>query len=212
MPRELTEDEVQSFRSRLCDSFIKLFAEKGYSAVTMRALAEDIGCSPMTPYRYFKDKEEILAAVRAAGFRKLSERLEAVAADGASPTQMAERAAKAFLDFARDEPNTYRLMYTNLQPDTEHHPQLEVEITRARRNLARLAEIVPQVRSSGIDPSAVAQAYWAALHGVIQLHLNDAFDDATRFEEIVSVLLGILIEGGRSVFGIEEPIRPGNST
>jgi AcrR family transcriptional regulator len=207
VPRELTDEEVQSFRARLCDSFTKLFAERGYSAVTMRALAEDIGCSPMTPYRYFKDKDEILAAARAAGFRRLSERLEGVALEGEeSPARRAERAAQTFISFARDEPNTYRLMYTNLQPETAHHPELEAEISRARRSLARLAEIVPQIRRSGVEPAAVAQAYWAALHGVIQLHLNDAFDESTRFDEIVTVLLGILIEGGRSVFGIDEPV------
>ncbi|MBY0588503.1 TetR/AcrR family transcriptional regulator [bacterium] len=208
MPKELTAEEVQSFRQRLCESFTKLFAERGYSAVTMRALAEDIGCSPMTPYRYFKDKDEILAAARAGGFRRLSERLDSVVDAGPqSPAERAELAAQAFLSFARDEPSTYRLMYTNLQPETAHHPDLEVEISRARRSLARLAEIVPQIRSSGIQPAAVAQAYWAALHGVIQLHLNDSFDPETKFEEIVAVLLGILLEGGRAIFQIDEPVR-----
>jgi AcrR family transcriptional regulator len=202
VPRELTDEEVQSFRSRLCESFTKLYAERGYSAVTMRALAEDIGCSPMTPYRYFKDKEEILAAARAAGFRRLSDRLEKIVGDP-NPVVMAEGAAKAVLEFARDEPNTYRLMYTNLHPEVEQHPELESEIARARRSLARLAEVVPQIHASGARPTAVAQAYWAALHGLIQLHLNDAFDESTQFEEVSQVLLSILIEGGRSLFGID---------
>ncbi len=41
----------------------------------MRQLAAELGCSPMTPYRYFKDKDEILAAVRAAAFDRFSEAL-----------------------------------------------------------------------------------------------------------------------------------------
>jgi hypothetical protein len=41
------------------------------------------------------------------------------------------------------------------------------------------------------------------LHGLIQLHLNDAFDESTQFEEVSQVLLSILIEGGRSLFGID---------
>ena len=33
----------------------------------VRQLAQELGCSAMTPYRYFRDKNEILAAVTAAG-------------------------------------------------------------------------------------------------------------------------------------------------
>ena len=47
----------------------RLFAEHGVEAVTMRQLAAALGVSPMTPYRYFKDKDAILAAVRARGLR-----------------------------------------------------------------------------------------------------------------------------------------------
>ena len=38
----------------------------------MRQLADDLGCSPMTPYRYFRDKDAILAAVRAAAFDRFA--------------------------------------------------------------------------------------------------------------------------------------------
>jgi len=53
-----------------------LFAEHGPEAVTMRQLAAELGCSPMTPYRYFRDKDEILAAVRASAFDRFSDALE----------------------------------------------------------------------------------------------------------------------------------------
>ena len=57
MPRVLSESDVADFRERLCDVAEKLFAEKGPDAVTMRQLASELGVSPMTPYRYFADKE-----------------------------------------------------------------------------------------------------------------------------------------------------------
>ena len=72
MPRVLTETDVADFRERLCVAAERLFAEKGPDAVTMRQLASELGVSPMTPYRYFQDKDDILAAVRTNGFNQLT--------------------------------------------------------------------------------------------------------------------------------------------
>src|SRR6185503_14526016 len=83
MPRVLSETDVADFRDRLCSAAERLFAERGPDAVTMRQLAAELGVSPMTPYRYFEDKDDILAAVRANGFNRFAAALEK-ARDGAS--------------------------------------------------------------------------------------------------------------------------------
>ena len=73
MPRTLTEHDVAEFRERLCELATRRFSERGAEGVTMRALADEAGCSRTTPYRYFKNKAEILAAVRTTGFRRLAD-------------------------------------------------------------------------------------------------------------------------------------------
>src|ERR1700748_906445 len=77
MPRYLTEQDITDFRSELCRVAPERFARFGYEGVTMRQLAEALGCSPKTPYRYFKDKADILATVRAQAFGKFADALEA---------------------------------------------------------------------------------------------------------------------------------------
>ena len=202
MPKELTREEVQSFRQRLCQAFEKRFAEQGYDAVTMRGLAEDVGCSPMTPYRYFEDKDEIFAAARAAGFRRLSDRIESAVAASEDPVERILAACRAYLEFAVAEPDAYRLMYTSLQPAPTDYPELEEEIARSRRIITELAGAVPQVDASPIRPAAAAHAFWAALHGVIQIHLANGFGESVDFEDVVSILMQVLVAGGRAVFGI----------
>ena len=64
MPRYLTEQDIADFRAELCKVATERFARHGYEGVTMRQLAEALGCSPKTPYRYFKDKADILAGAR----------------------------------------------------------------------------------------------------------------------------------------------------
>ena len=58
--------------------------------MTIRQLAAELGVSPMTPYRYFKDKDAILAAVRARAFDRHAEALERAYRDG--PADPAARA------------------------------------------------------------------------------------------------------------------------
>ncbi|MBI3198247.1 MAG: TetR/AcrR family transcriptional regulator [Rhodospirillales bacterium] len=79
MPRYLTEKDIADFRAELCRVATERFARFGYEGVTMRQLAEALGCSPKTPYRYFKDKADILATVRAQAFARFADTLEAAA-------------------------------------------------------------------------------------------------------------------------------------
>ena len=90
MPKTLSPEDIADFQDRLCDAAERLFAESGPDAVTIRQLATDVGVSAMTPYRYFKDKDAILAAVRARAFDRHAEALER--AYGAAPDDPIRRA------------------------------------------------------------------------------------------------------------------------
>ena len=79
MPKTLSSDDIQQFRETMRRVAENAFATRGAQGVTMRELAKELGCSAMTPYRYFRDKDEILAMVRAAAFNRFAARLEAAA-------------------------------------------------------------------------------------------------------------------------------------
>src|SRR3546814_7812724 len=72
MPKILSQDEIDAFRARLCTAAEKRFAAQGVAGVSLRQLAEDLGCSAMTPYRYFRDKDPIVPAVRPAALASFS--------------------------------------------------------------------------------------------------------------------------------------------
>ena len=79
MSRHLTEEAVDEFRSELCRVAARRFAQFGHAGITLRALAQDLGCIRSRPYRYFNDKQQILGAVRSEGFLLLARVLEAAA-------------------------------------------------------------------------------------------------------------------------------------
>ena len=172
MPRVLSEADVADFRERLCDAAEKLFAEKGPDAVTMRQLAAELGVSPMTPYRYFTDKEDILAAVRTNGFNRFAEALEtALAHTQGSARAKSSAVGEAYLNFAFEHPQTYKLMFDLNQPHEQDYPELVAAASRA--NAMRSAYIKGLVEAGVMegDPEEIGRMYWAATHGAVTLEL-----------------------------------------
>jgi len=171
MPRLLSDSDVIGFRDRACAAATRLFAAKGLEGVTMRELASALGVSPMTPYRYFRDKDDILAAVRARAFDRFAESLEMAYA---GPGSVAERALvkrDAYVRFALEEPATYRLMFDLSQPTEDEYPDLVRAMTRARGTMtSHVRDLVAEGILSG-DPELIGHVFWAALHGAVTLHL-----------------------------------------
>src|ERR1700739_3810700 len=124
MPKVLSETEIAGFRERLIDVAERLFAGKGLEAVSVRQLAGELGVSAMTPYRYFKDKDEMLAAVRARGFDRFAQALETAVRPRASVLSRVEAVTDAYLRFAFDHPAAYGLMFDLAQPTEGDYPDL----------------------------------------------------------------------------------------
>jgi len=171
MPRVLTESDVADFRERLCAAAEKLFAEKGPDAVTMRQLASALGVSPMTPYRYFKDKDDILAAVRTNGFNQFAEALEKARAGAGSARAKAAAVGDAYVRFAFEHPHTYKLMFDMNQPMDGNYPEL-VEAGR-RAHETQTAWVKDQIAAGEMagDPEQIGEMFWAATHGVVVLEM-----------------------------------------
>jgi len=171
MPRVLSEADVADFRERLCGAAERLFAEHGPDAVTMRQLAAELGVSPMTPYRYFKDKEDILAAVRTNGFNRFAETLER-ARDGAGGARARSAAVgEAYVTFAFEHPHTYKLMFDLNQPHEGDYPELVAAGQRARATMSGyVTDLVAAGELAG-EPEQIGTMFWAATHGAVVLEL-----------------------------------------
>jgi AcrR family transcriptional regulator len=179
VPKILSEAAVESFRDRLCHIAEGLFAAHGPDGVTMRELAQALGVSQMTPYRYFKDKDEILAAVRSRAFNRFAAAMEI--ADGQSSAKRSTKSKNkkpglgapenAYLNFALDNPAAYRLMFDVSQPTFANYPNLVKAMERARLTMGDgLRRLAGQGRFKGNVP-LIAHVFWSALHGAVMLQL-----------------------------------------
>lgn len=193
MPRSLSDQDIETFRDRLCDAAEVQFAEHGLDAVTMRQLATDLGVSPMTPYRYFKDKDAILAAVRARAFNHHAEALEAAYDQAASADQFALSTAvgEAYVRFAFEHPAAYKLMFDTNQATADDYPEL---VAAGRRSLATMTRHLEPLIASGAlkgDPALVGHIYWSAIHGPIMLQFSGVLHGFTA-QQLIGELVGVL--------------------
>jgi AcrR family transcriptional regulator len=171
MPRILSDTDVADFRERLCEAAERLFAERGPDAVTMRQLAAELGVSPMTPYRYFRDKDDILAAIRTNGFNRFAEALETARDSAVGASAKGKAVGEAYVTFALEHPHAYKLMFDLNQPHIEKYPELVAAGRRARQTMTGY---VDDAVSEGImrgDAAEIGMMFWAAVHGAVVLEL-----------------------------------------
>jgi AcrR family transcriptional regulator len=199
VPRSLSAEQVEEFRARLCAVAQHRFATEGRDAVSMRQLADALGCSPMTPYRYFHNKDEILAAVRTAAFDRFAEALEQAAAQAGGDLRAAGQAVgEAYVRFALGDPDGYRLMFDLTQPHPDRYPELVRASTRARRTMSASLERLVRAGVFHGDPELLGFAFWAGMHGLVMLHLAGKLPAERDFETIRGELMRLLVTGARA--------------
>jgi AcrR family transcriptional regulator len=198
MPRVLSETDVADFRERLCEAAERLFAERGPEAVTMRQLAAELGVSPMTPYRYFEDKDDILAAVRANGFTRFAQALETARETTTGDVRTRGRAVgEAYVTFALENPHSYKLMFDFNQPNVDRYPELVAAGQRARETMTGyVRDAIAEGIVSG-DPQQIGMMNWAAIHGAVILELAGMLPPGGA-RQLFHGLDGALMRGDRS--------------
>ena len=204
MPRNLSSAEVDAFRARLCAVAQKRFAKQGVDGVSMRQLAEALGCSPMTPYRYFRNKEEILAAVRAAAFDRFASALEEAARKTRGDLRAGGQAmGEAYIRFALGSPDAYRLMFDLSQPHPDRYPELVRASARARHMMSAALEALVKAGIFVGDPQLLGYVFWATMHGLVVLHLAGKLPKKPDFRTIQREAMRLLVAGARS--GVAAP-------
>jgi AcrR family transcriptional regulator len=198
VPRALSEAAIEDFRERLIDAAEHLFATHGLEAVTMRQLAGELGVSPMTPYRYFKDKDDILAAVRARAFNRHAEALERAFDETAGDVgTRANAVGDAYVRFAFDNPEAYKLMFDINQPSERDYPDL---VAAERRSRATMTRHLRELTAAGLwrgDAGMAGHMFWAALHGPIMLAFSGKLEPGYDAQTLIAALRDAV---ARSVF------------
>ena len=175
---------------------MELLEEGGETALSLRAVARRARVSPAAPYRHYADRQALVSAVAAVGYRELAERLAAAHPSPSTPEQLA-RVAIAYVQFALERPALFRTMFG--EPCDRHNDERAAAAAAVSLYVREIVE-----RSfPHADADALATAIWALVHGLAFLHLDGKLDAPTppvvadRVTAAIQALLTATSTGGR---------------
>lgn len=181
----LSEGEILAFRRKTVEAATRLFAAQGYEAVTMRAIAAELGTSAMAPYRYFENKAEIFAMVRAEAYRRFADAQEAAFRSAEEPLVRLLSMRDAYVRFALGNPDQYRVMFELRQEPEEKYPALAEQSGRAFRWLEDAVGLAIAAGDMEGEATTVAHQLWASVHGLVTLELAGKLRLGKTLEELL---------------------------
>ena len=168
--------------------------EHGDAAISLRALAKQIGVSAPALYRHFMDRESLLAELAITGFQALRKRLLAV--DQAQPRQALIDIGLVYVSFAQEEPNFYRLMFGGRVLPKGVHPRLD---TAGKSAFRVLENTIARAQQAGyIKPMPlmlVTAAAWSLVHGLAQLSIDGPLPITEAEPQLAQGVLTLLLDG-----------------
>jgi AcrR family transcriptional regulator len=91
---------------------------RGYENLSLRELAASLAVSRSAPYRHFVDRRALLAALAAEGFDDLAAIYRNAISLGKTPQTRLAASGRAYLAFAAERPQLFRLMFASDQFNT----------------------------------------------------------------------------------------------
>lgn len=162
--------------SRLRDDIVTaaveiLEATGNPEAITLRAVARQVGIAAPSIYGHFADRDAIVEAVMTEGFTRLTRVLTKALAGSPDPVERLRLKCDAYLRFGAEHPNLYQLMFSCgvVLPQEGPPVAMEAGLEAFGVLVSAIEDAKAAGRSEPGDAFADATAVWVALHGMSTL-------------------------------------------
>jgi AcrR family transcriptional regulator len=173
MPSSTTQYHHGDLRAACLRAAMDLLEQDGAVGLSVRAVARRAGVSPGAPYRHYADRDALVSAVAAEGYRELSAYLSAAHPSPSTPDDLAA-VAVAYVQFALEHPALFRTMFSD-PCDADSSERVSATTAIAEYVGALVRRAFPSA-----DPDALSIALWAVVHGLAFLYLDGKLDTSSR--------------------------------
>jgi AcrR family transcriptional regulator len=180
-----------ALRRQILDAAREAFVQHGYEEVSMRRLAEKVGCSHGNLYLHFKDKEALFDSLVEESFGQFTEGLRKVPATAqrGDPVEFLRKAGRAYVSFGIANASVYEFAFMLRRPGLH---RTGVAYERMRSLVQRC---IDEQRFRRMDVDAASQALWAAAHGITSLLiLRPTFPWADR-DQLIGQVIDAAVDG-----------------
>lgn len=174
--RAAQEQQQQQLRQGILDDASSLLVREGPNALTMRRIAEAVGCSTTILYTMFGNKQGLVDELYLRGFEMLQQSLEKVS-ELENKREYIYALCLAYRGFALANQTYYSIMFLKVIP--EYTPS-EAYLKLGQASLEILIRAILSVNSGDRlaedDAWDIARVIWATVHGHVGLELTGYFD------------------------------------
>lgn len=171
-------------RRAVLDRAVQVIATDGAEALSLRALAADLGVSHTAPRHHFVSRQGLLTAVAIEGFRELAARMNRIRDGGGAFLDI----GVGYVEFALDRPAHFAVMFAPAvldQTDPELTGAMDATFALLRQGVDELPEPARE------DAAAAVIASWSLVHGLATLALTGNLDRAGVRALVADDLLGL---------------------
>jgi AcrR family transcriptional regulator len=161
-------------KRQILDAARTLFLEQGFEKTSIRNIADVIEYSPATIYLYFKDKDDLLLDLHNEAFGKFMIYLQSMSFL-ADPFERLVQMGRGYINFGLENPELYHLMFLMISPIETLECRDQVW-QHGHTSLDGLKAIIRECIAKNIfhlqDVEGLSMMIWAAVHGLVTLHLT----------------------------------------
>jgi AcrR family transcriptional regulator len=180
-------DLAQSVRAEA----LRLVRAEGAHSFSLRAAARAVGVDVAAVYRHYRDKQALLRAVAQLGFLQLGAAMHAERAAATSAEQRFRGVGRAYVGFAVQEPELFRLMFGPWGAGGDA-PVFDDGSSVAFEALLASLEDLRAAGACAPPLQDAATVAWSAVHGLATLLVDGPLageDAGPRMEVVFDVVL-----------------------
>jgi len=187
-------ERKERLRGEILAAASKMFADRGYEAVTLRAIAQEIGYTHAVIYQHFPDKWHILAELSSETIGLMVQNFDAIAAKHLAPKERLFATSRGLIQFCIAHPQQFRNVFFG--PENRNGVRAGQYINDLGAPLfGRFVQIFFDVaKDEGLpdrDDIVIAHTWWFTIFGlatlmVIQGAVPDLPDQALVVEQTIA--------------------------
>lgn len=191
--QETKLQHIEELKQNAKEAAAILLQEHGPEAVTMRRIADKMGCSTKIIYNLFGSKEGLARQLFVDGCKLLAQSFDSIP-EQPDLQQYLMEIGQAYWTFAQVYPSYYKLMYggafTEFKPDEE-------SMIGTQTAMQQFMNVIEQAIGNNLikekDPMQVIQTIWASLHGVIHLYMGGHLESEASAKSLYDHILSSLV-------------------
>ncbi|MCZ8281339.1 MAG: TetR/AcrR family transcriptional regulator [Aquidulcibacter sp.] len=190
----LSNEQVEGKRARIAEAARQLFEAEGYEAVSLRRIAKEVGCTPMSIYTYYEGKIDVLRALWDDVFIDVFAKIVAAKTSNQDPTDAIKAMCVAYVQYWLDNRASYRLVFMSAgveQSDVSVFVEASPVADRYGVFLVALAAATDRPTT---DIVGDAQTLICGLNGIAHSLITiSSYDWASPIKLVTNLVQGVLL-------------------